>query len=91
MWRCSNLCDERGHLKADCARVQATAKDLRRQRLGLFAKYGILTGRMTTHFGFERVTIACSKQDTARYKRRLVERFSIYLADQGNQRQIGKL
>ena len=47
-----------GHLKADYAGVQAMAKDLRRQRFGLFAKYGILTVRMPTHFGLERVTIA---------------------------------
>ena len=66
MWRCSNLCDERGHLKADCARVQAMAKDLRRQRFGLFAKYGILTVRMPTHFGLERVTIARDDWDVAR-------------------------
>ena len=51
-------CDERGHLQVDCAGVQAMSKDLRRQRFGLFAKYGILTGRMPAHFGFERVTIA---------------------------------
>ena len=47
-----------GHLKADYAGVQAMAKDLRRQLFVLYAKYGILTGRMPTHFGFERVTIA---------------------------------